>query len=378
MRLSFVVKTFLVLIFSFQPFSLNASHIEELRKDNELISVVFSSWVIGKEIKDEEKEKILKSIESSQDIYQTLTTLVNGMVACGGSSSEIEQLFAYNGFEIPNSAKLDCGAHQVFLGRSSLLGSFGANLKGMSRIGLFRWCFDNAMPLLTYYATIQSVLGLVMPVAAIDVVPDAVCSMPHGSFEASCHNTTIVHYRSSDPLVPMDSCKLTTSCESIIPSIPSTPNTLYYQATDGLTLGNNNGTLVVLNSASQGTPITEVSQVIKCQPLPGSHERTCELKVEPYVSTDPNLQSTSFCKMASNCKKVDGKEVGAQNTVYYGHQQLQGTDVAVENCDGKAIIHSSKNLDGMCDHVSHDKVREIAADKGKDVHVLKLKKKDEF
>jgi hypothetical protein len=210
--------------------------------------------------------------------------------------------------------------------------------------------------------------SLFSPVAA-EFIP---CPHPQGSWKDSCHNITLTPYISTDLYVPTDSCLLRTQCNTIIPSIPPCENSIYFQATSGLNLGNNNGTLVIQSDLGSSTSISDIKQHVQCLPLPGSHKLSCTIKAHPYKSTDPNLQTTSFCQMYTECSDLDGKRP-VSNTVYYGHEELRGQSVVVENCDGKAVIHTTKESDGMCSGVDAGKIHEISKEKGSTSHVVKRK-----
>jgi hypothetical protein len=198
---------------------------------------------------------------------------------------------------------------------------------------------------------------------------DTACSLPEGSYLGSCHNTTVIPYKSTYPYVPANICVLKTQCNSIIPSIPPTNNTIYFQSTSDVRFGNNNGTLTVLDELGRESPIPTKDD-ITCTALPGSHDLSCKINVAPYQSTDKNLKTTPFCQMKSDCHNLDGEET-TLNTVYFAHEHLRGLDVVAENCDGLLVIHGRRESDGMCAKKNPNDIRDIAKAKGKTTQVVK-------
>jgi hypothetical protein len=201
------------------------------------------------------------------------------------------------------------------------------------------------------------------------IVSASSCPRPEGSYLNSCHNVVVMPYKSTDPNVPVDACRLITQCNSIIPSIPPTTNTIYFQSTSGVRFGNNNGTLTVLDELGRESPISAKESVV-CSALPGSHDLSCEVEVLPYQSTDENLEKTPFCQMKSHCRNLDDRQT-TLNTVYFAHEHQRGKDVAVENCDGRLVIHSTRSADGMCAKKTPDKIKHIAQEKGQTTQVIK-------
>jgi hypothetical protein len=195
------------------------------------------------------------------------------------------------------------------------------------------------------------------------------CPIPEGSYLGSCQNTTVMSYKSTDPLVPVNTCVLTTQCNSIIPSIPPTNNTIYFQSTSDVRFGNNNGTLTVLNELGKESQIPAKGS-ITCTALPGSHDLSCQLDVSPYTSTDENLKTTPFCEMKSRCRTLANGQT-TLNTVYFGHENQRGADVVAENCDGRLVIHGTRKSDGMCAKKTPNEIKDIAQKKGETTQVIK-------
>jgi hypothetical protein len=78
----------------------------------------------------------------------------------------------------------------------------------------------------------------IFPGAQASSIPDTRCELPEGSYQESCHNTTITY-------TPENSCLLQTYCNTIIPSIHPQYNQLNYAPSRSLILGNENGTLTI-------------------------------------------------------------------------------------------------------------------------------------
>ncbi len=339
--------------------------------DKETLNAIFTSWAESKKLAASDISAVQKSLAEKQDLTQGLTCLVKQLVQLGIEDEEIEKLLINNEFSIPDEAKLDRGYHQLVMGRSSKLGSVIDNFKGFRKVGLGNWIFLNGVKLLTYYKTLEMITGFIIPAAATVIEPAYECPLPKGSYAQSCQPIA-VPYKSSDPLVPSDSCILNTKCSYIIPSIPPTPQTYYYQPGDGSILDNQNGTLVLVGRNNEIVPVDELRKQITCtQPLPGSFERTCKVSVRPYESTDPNLVNTAFCQMSAECKKIGGAGYGnQQNVVYYGQQHLHGATGAAENCDGVLVVHADRRNDGKCELKSTEDIRNLASNQGSTVHVL--------
>ncbi|MDP3532655.1 MAG: hypothetical protein Q8S31_05130 [Alphaproteobacteria bacterium] len=305
-------------------------------------------------------DEINSLIRKSSSMEDVLKNLINILVECGVSSSEIHQLFAFSGYTVPNSSKLDYGIHQYFLGRESLLGSFRSNFKGFKNIG-FQYVANNWGVLLGYVATAQLFANLISPVAAIEISDESNCPIPEGPWKHSCKNISIEPYKSSDPNVPVNSCKLTAHCDRIETSIPQGKNEIYYQPVNGLLLDNKNGTL-----SFQGSSSHLLQEQKPCVAFTGSYEKSCNVEIIPYTSADPNLSNTSFCKMKSACLDISGNKK-TENTIYYDHPNA---GVAIENCNGITVMHYG-NSDGMCFGKSPEAISKVAIELGKLLHVVK-------
>lgn len=340
---------------------------DDFKDQKKALSVAFKISVTDKGLSKEEIKQVTTSIKGSEHIDGALTIFINELIGQGVSSSDVDHIVTAFGYTIPRSAKIDYGLHDIFLGKPSLLGSFRANVKSIWNTGLIRWGIENRSTLLGYAATAQLISGMLTPAAAEVVTSEGMCSLPEGAWMGSCHNTTVVPYRSMDPNVPVDSCVLTTRCDTIIPSIPPIENELYFKATSDLTLDNRNGTLTIQSSSGGFSPLS--SSQIECTPLPGSHHDSCTISVDSYTSTDPRLAETPFCEMRSTCAKLTG-DSETQNLVYYGHEQLRGQQVVAENCDGRMVIHDTFDEDGMCAGEEATRIREISAQQGNTHHVL--------
>jgi len=376
MRNLLVLKFCLVSLLIHQTSPLSANPQEDFEERKSLLSISFRNWGESKKIEEPDIQTAERSIASTTHIDSALKIFIDKLIEHGASSSDAYEIVSSHGYTPPPSAKLDYGLHDYILGRSSLLGSWHSNTKAIWSHGFTKWVIDNGPTLLGYTATLKFIMSQVVPVSAVDIVPDNVCSLPQGSWNESCHNATVTPYHSSDPNVPFDSCVLKTKCDTIIPSIPPQQNHLYFKSTSELRLGNNNGSLVIQSESSQGLPL---SQKVECSPLPGSHELSCHVEAAQYNSTDPNLESTPFCEMRSSCRDIEGR-IQTDIKVYYGHEHLRGRDVAVENCDGKVVIHDSKKMDGMCAKKDASDIRKISTEKGKIQHVIKSEQdsKDEL
>jgi hypothetical protein len=301
------------------------------------------------------------------------------MISRGQSPHEIETFIIQAGLTLPKTAYIDKGLHNFVLGRNSILGSAKANLKAITgRRGLSEWLFQNSSTILGYGATMTMFGSLISPAAAVTLETpldqSSMCALPAGTYQGSCHDTTIASYHSADINVP-GSCVLTTKCSTIIPSIPHTENTFYFAKADSSTLElyNVNGTLSV--SQTPGTVTTEAL----CSPLSGSFTATCQSTVGRYISTDPNV-SSPLCQMQSSCKTLGGKTEVGGNSVYYAYKNTQIKEGALvaENCDGRFVIHSHPSQDGMCEGKTSEQIRSLSFTKGKTHRVLGEGWKDEL
>lgn len=357
---------FAILVFQYSShgFAMNKDDFEDQKK---ALSVAFKVSIEDKELSKKEIKEVTASIKRSGHIDEALTIFINELIGHGVSSSDVDRIVTAFGYTIPRSAQIDYGFHDIAFGRSSLLGSLRANARSIWNNGLIKWGIENGPTLLGYMATVQLVSGMLTPAAAEVVTPEGMCSLPEGAWVGSCHNTTVVPYRSMDPNVPADSCVLTTRCDTIIPSIPPIENELFFKSTSSLILDNRNGTLAIRNSSGDFSPLS--SSQIECTALPGSHHDSCTISVSPYTPTDPRLADTPFCEMRSTCAKIEG-DTNTQNSVYYRHEQLRGHEVVAENCDGKMLIHDSHDADGKCAGEDATRIREISAQHGNTRHVL--------
>ena len=178
------------------------------------------------------------------------------------------------------------------------------------------------------------------------------CVQPTGDYHTSCSNVNLETYVSPDPLVPK-ACLIEADCQTIYSGLPPIHNIIYFPSNTLLNdVYNNNGTLYYSQSPLAKS---ELIQDLECIRPTGSYSQTCDIKIEKYQSTDPNLINTSLCNADLSCLKLDGKALSS--AVYFNIRDEKITAQKIENCDGSLVLG---NMDYQCMKKDSETIKEIS------------------
>jgi hypothetical protein len=178
--------------------------------------------------------------------------------------------------------------------------------------------------------------------------PQNQCEPPLGSYQKTC-DIRGEKYHSSDLKLPA-MCQIDLSCKKLDDSI--TRHRLYTSSTMSQCLtrlencdgqwrlrpdGQDKcGSSVELARKEGLTAQTDLIKRIPCALPTGSFLQTCEIKSQPYISTDSKLsQLPSFCEFTFDCKQLDGKN---RRTTAFAQPLLGACVSFMENCDGDLVV----------------------------------------